>query len=307
MKIFHPNSIYKDIPFPAKVKIADTIKQQIPEIPVLPNLNFTAKFGNKFSNDDLITSAFNSNASCAIALDLFRWLDITPNQQAAFPLKTNFSLTSGRSDVLFSATIDAIRHPPCIVNAASEYVQKVFSSQKYIGVHWRYDKDDFGKVVCKESWAKYYCDNMHKIQPKTVALAIHNATDITKKSIPIYIASPPSLKVFVSKVYEELKQLNKNFVKPSLKLNDFLSSKYSNCWEETGWTNIENIVSLCEMEIMIKSFWFFFSAGSTWSQMILPFRTDTYDNGTIVKRFEANIFDFAVVANAAIINGAEAL
>jgi len=305
MKIFHPNSIYRDISFPLKVKISSKQEiPEIPEIPVLPNLNFTANFGKKFSTDELLKTAFNSNASCAIALSLFVWVHITPRYQSAFPLEKNISLHSVPNDVLFSAVTDAIRHPPCIVNAASEYIQEVFSNKKFIVVHWRYDKRDFGRS-CNPSIPKakrYYCDNMHKIKPKTLALGIMNATNTiaAESSIPVYIASPPLLEPFVNEVYEELEKLNKNLVKPFVKLSDFLSSKYNTCWNETGWTNKGDILSVCEMEIMIRSNWFLFSGYSSWSQVSRCFRIDTYGNGTIVKRFEANVFDFAVTAYEAL-------
>ena len=293
MRIFHPRSIYSEIPFPSKVRVEENYS--IPEIPTLPNLNFSATFGHKFSNDEQLKTAFNTNASCAIALSIFRWIDITPSEQSAFPLKKNVSLPLLSNDVLFSAVIDAIRHPPCVVNAASKYISEAFPKQKYIGVHWRYDREDFGSV-CNESWAKYYCDNMYNIEPKTLALAILNAitSEKIKKFIPIYIATPPQLESFADEVYEELEKLNKLLVKPTIKLKAFLSSNYNICWKETGWKIMENIISLSEMEIMMKSTWFFFSPGSTWSETIRPFRTDTFENNTIVKRFEANVFQLAV-------------
>ena len=302
MRIFHPKSIYSEIPFPSKVQVVQNYN--IPEIPTLPNLNFSAKFGHKFSNDEQLKTAFNTNASCAIALSLFKWIDVTPSEQSAFPLNQNVSLPLLSNDVLFSAVIDAIRHPPCVVNAASEYISQAFSNLKYIGVHWRYDKEDFGRV-CKESWAKYYCDNMYNIEPKTLAVAIFNAitSEKIKECIPIYIATPSTLESFANEVYEELSKLNNFLVKPTIKLKAFLSSNYNICWKETGWKITEDIISLSEMEIMMKSTWFFYSAGSTWSEMIRPFRTDTFENNTIVKRFEANVFRLAVkAANEALKN-----
>ena len=294
MRIFHPKSIHREIPFPSKVQVEQNYN--ISEIPMLPNLKFSAKFGHKFPNGEDLKTAFDTNASCAIALSIFKWIDVSPSKQSAFPLNQNVSLSSLSNNVLFSAVIDAIRHPPCVVKATSDYISEAFSNPKYIGVHWRYDKD-FG-TLCKNSWAKYYCNNMHNIQPKTLAVAICNAITSEKinESIPIYIATPPTLERFADEVYEELNKLNRLLIKPTIKLKAFLSSNYSICWKETGWKVTENIISLSEMEIMIKSTWFFFSSGSTWSEMIQPLRTDTFDNNTIVKRFEADVFRLAVKA-----------
>jgi len=298
MKIFHPNSIDKNIPFLSKTNFKSQSKSsKLPEIPVLSaTLKFSDQFDNNFSTDELIKTAFNSKASCAIALTLFRWLDIYPNEQSAVALEENTPLSSISNDVLYHAVIDAIRHPPCIVKAVSEYIQEVFSGQRYIGIHWRYDKNDFTKL-CQLPWVKFYCENMHKIQPKELAHGIISLMDkVDKSPIPIYIASPPSLESFVNKVYDELEKLYNRAVKPSVKLRDFLSSKYNICWEDAGWKVTENIFSLCESEILINSFWFLFSYPSTWSQMIRPFRTNTYGNGTIGKRFETNVFRLALSA-----------
>ena len=297
MNIYQPKSI-SDISFPSKINVVQN--RDIPKIPTLPNLNFTSQFGHNFPTDEHLKAAFNTTARCAIAVSLFKWIDVYPNEGVARSLTKDASLSSIPNSVLYSAVIDSIRHPPCVVSSALEYINEAFSNRKYIGVHWRYDEKDFGRI-CKEPWAKatFYCKNAFKIQPKVLAFAIYNATDTsTTDSIPVYIASPPSLETFVNKVYEELEKLSEKLIKPSVKLTDFISAKYSSCWNENNWITKGNIFSLCEMEIMINSFWFFFSTGSTWSEMIRPLRTDKDKTGSTVLRYEKSVLDVAVAAMA---------
>ena len=69
----------------------------------------------------------------------------------------------------------------------------------------------------------------------------------------------------------------------------FLVENYQFCWNQTGWHVVEEIVSHCEMEIMVHSAWFFYSPASTSAENIRPLRKINLLHGKI----KANIFDLA--------------
>ena len=110
---------------------------------------------------------------------------------------------------------------------------------------------------------------------------ILNINNITKTIIPIYIAAPPSLYAFKENIYQELPKLNfsKTITKPAANLTSFLQAMLGRqCWEDAGWKIIDEIKSLCEMEIMVHSTWFFYSDVSSWSSNIRPWCTTSLNS-----------------------------
>ena len=188
--------------------------------------------------------------------------------------------------------MDSIQHPPCIVTAASAYVREVLQDKDFVGVHWRYNKE--WKRLCILNWLKSFCRNLDHIKPAHIAKGIANKLGTfvnMTRNIPVYIASPPSLKDFKNEVFNELQRFSKLFLKPPKTLLEFLSEKYKSCWEETGWKVIEEIESLCEMEVMMRSSWFFYSAVSSWSENIRSWRS--IPKNIFKQKADANIVSLA--------------
>ena len=291
MKIFHPSEVDSNIPFPSRLLVSGS--NHLYEIPALPNLNSTRKRGKSFSlNSDSLVSEYNTSAQCAIATTVFGWIDIPQSAKIAIPLKPNMNYLNATDSELISAVIDAIRHPPCIVKVAEDYIRDILKSRKYIGLHWRYDQRDWMHIACRNDTWKKTCEKISQTTPshlaEVIASAIKEERNISKEQTPIYIATPPSLANFVDKVYGNISRNNKNFMKPKESVAMYLVKRHHKCWNANGWSIPEQIISLCEMEVMARSEWFFYSVKSSWSSNIRPFRF-TVNEGKVMKRYEKDI------------------
>jgi len=249
-------------------------------MPSYPGLNSFFRLGKNLPQDGAsLRAIYNSTAPCAIVTSIFQQINVILHNGFPFPLERDLTanISAVDNDVLYSGIVDAVQHPPCIVEAASEYIREVLHDKEYAAVHWRYNEDDWLKECVEPfpNWCKYLCENIYKIKPVHVAKAIAKTMKSVvsaDKNISIYIASPPSIKDFRNDIYIQLQEISKQIIKPTKELKDFLSEKYESCWIESGWKIPEEIESFCEMEIMVHSSWFFFSTLSTWSENIRPLR-----------------------------------
>ena len=304
MKILNPTRIYTNISFPSHLKLIDS--EQSSKIPVLPNLNSTKRLGKRFSLDSIsLRTEYETEAQCAIAAAVYSWIWIPASANIASPLKPDKNQFNATNVETMSAIMDAIRHPPCIVKVAKDYIRDILKDQKYIALHWRFDREDWIRVLCKKQNLVYpalkvACPKVHNATAAHVAhslvQALEKEINMSKNAeihtpVPIYIASPPTLKQFRDEIYGNISKINKNFVKPLESIMTYLTNQYKECWKDNGWINLNEMFSLCEMELMIYSDWFFFSTWSTWSNNILQFRKTVDKNGNIRKGYEKSIVD----------------
>ena len=299
MNVMNPK---RKLHLPSASTLHLTGTNRIPEIPSFPDANSSFKLGHKLPSDGASLKAmFNTTAPCAIVTTIFQEVDVSLSTPVTIALEKKLAANIEAVDdnVLFSSIKDVVQHPVSIVTAAEEYETKVLQGFDYVAVHWRYNEEDWMKVCATPSpnWSKYICENVNKIKPVHVAKSIanklqsvidlHNVT----QSIPVYIAVPTSLDDFRNNVYKELENLDISLSKPLRSLENFLVENYQSCWSQTGWNVVEEIVSLCEMEIMVHSTWFFYSPASTWSKSIRPLRKTK----SLKRKFEANVFSLAVL------------
>ena len=304
MKIMHAKKIWRGKTFARNLTFSDSNKTY--EIPTFPGTNYTLMYGHVMPADQaVLQTVFNTTAPCAIYALVYNSIKIKPiNGYAISMTSLNKTLESISNEGLYSVITDAVRHPPCIVKAAKNYIRDILNNRLYAALHWRYDTDDFIRVACRNSqlvWSKTICADLKKIKPLHIAKAIVRAVqtnsvgvNLTKDVVPVYVAAPPTLKNFVDEVYTKLQQIDKRFIKPSSGIRSYLKSKYSLCWEKHQWKNIEEVVSLTEMELMIGSFWFFFSRGSTWSQNVRFYRIKLDKDKAITNFYEGDILKLAV-------------
>ena len=304
MKIMHPKRIWQGKTFARNLTFSDS--NEIYKIPTFPGTNHTLMYGHVMPADQaVLQTVFNTTAPCAIYASVFYSIKIQPKNGYAISMTSlNKTLESISNKGLYSAITDAVRHPPCIVKAAKNYIRDVLNNRLYAALHWRYDTGDFIRHRCRNLqpvWSKTICADLKKIKPLHIAKAIVRAVqtnslgvNLTKDVVPVYVAALPSLKNFVDEVYAKLQQIDERFIKPSSGIRSYLKSKYSLCWEKHHWKNIEEVVSLTEMELMIGSFWFFFSRGSTWSRNVRFYRIKLDKDKTITNFYEGDILKLAV-------------
>ena len=246
-----------------------------------------------------LRAIYNTTAPCAIVTSLFNQIAVTLSKFAPYPLERSLAANMNKvdDDVLYAGIVDVVRLPSCIVAAAFAYTKEVLQGRDFVAIHWRYNKEDWMKFCVRPfpDWCKDICEIIDQIKPAHVANGLVNKMksifNVTQ-TIPVYIATPPSIHQFRNEIYDELQRISELFTRPSQSLHEFLSEKYTSCWEETGWKIVEEIESFCEMEIMVRSAWFFFSPASTWSENIRPLRFDSKQRQR-KRKFEANIIKVA--------------
>ena len=303
----HPKKIWRDKRFARNLSFSDS--DEIYKIPTFPGTNHTLKYGHMMPADQtILQSVFNTTAPCAIYASVYNSIKIKPIKDYAISMTSlNKTIQSISKEGLYSTITDAVRHPPCIVKAAKNYIRDVLNNRLYAALHWRYDTEDFIRIACRNPqpvWSRTICADLKKIKPLHIAKAIVRAVqtnsvgvNLTIDVVPVYVAAPPTLKNFVDEVYAKLQQIDKRYIKPSSGIRLYLKSKYSLCWEKHQWKNIEEIVSLTEMELMINSFWFFFSPGSTWSQNVRFYRIKVNKDRAMTKFYEGDILKLAKMKN----------
>jgi len=229
------------------------------------------------SDERFVRKMFGTSEQCAIFAQPFQSLKVEYRQQHALPLSSTKSASRVEDNSLFSAIIEAVRRPSCIVKAASLFVAQVFHGNRYAAIHWRYDKKDWYRSHCVVHHGPKFrnaCEILPSITARDIASEVENTLreeTSDRFGLFLYIASPPSLENFTKQIYDSLEFLvpleEKNYLK------NFFSMNCLTCWKElTSFMDVDEIVSLTEMEIMVRSKWFFYSFGSTWSGNIRPLR-----------------------------------
>ena len=250
----------------------------------------------------VLQAAFDTTAPCAIYAAVFDPIDAYPRNGIARPLDPNIE-SSGRisDDVLYSAVLDAVGHPPCLVKAATSYIRDVMNNEPFIGVHWRYDYEDWVSRACSGAIltsVEIVCQKVKKIKPIHIAKAIKKSfkakTSTFYETAFAYIATPPTMKTFKDSIYLELKKLDSKFARPARSVEDYIKDRYQLCWKNEKWNNLYSILSLIEMEIMKQSSLFLYSPRSTWSEKIRLHRVELDQEGNSIKKLEIDVLAEAI-------------
>ena len=267
MTIFHKILNYIDLPvFPffAKINLNENFSSQ----------SITSKSNMNLSSVELIRNYFRTSASCAIVTSIFR--NIPAMTDAVRKPSVNMTISDFANvpdHVLIYGITKAIRHPPCIVQAAKDYIRDVLKGSKFIGIHWRFDEKDWAMRCSKSTrnYVKLVCKNIVNMEPAFAVKKLklfHEKKMPEMKNILVYMAAPSNATELKTKFYDELLNSNGIFEKPSESLESYLQKRFKPCWKQNVWIHsTADIFSLCEMELMIQSSWFLYSNPSTWSNV----------------------------------------
>ena len=270
-----------------------------PNIPTLPRDEYSQ---SRLPPDgEKLRKIFNTQARCAVYMAPHYGIRISSQMNRIYDLPFEGVNGENIEDMpdtqLYSAVVDAVQLPPCIVVTADTYIREAMNGNKFVGVHWRYDKHDWKALYCKQKKIyQTFCDDLELITFEDIASAIINTVQAscekkirTDAQIFIYIAVPPSLKEFKENLLRILPLLNSNFVRPSVDLASFLTRNFQTCWKSGKWAETEETLSLLEMQVMAESEWFFYSRLSSWSDVIRHKRARK-QNGQNKKNFEASVY-----------------
>ena len=266
MSILSKPSDFKNFPFALKVNLKKNFSK---------NLNNSNSNSFKQLSNDKILKQYETSARCAVILSLFGAFPMLSHPKVlkkTDPGFNNSSIANASNNALVYAITDAIRHPTVVVQVALDYIRDVFNISTFIGIHWRYDKK-YWISACKKPYAMKFCEQIWKIEPSHLIKMIrrkYKNEKVQLKKIIVYLAVPPSANDFKAKFYEEL-STDAVFVKPEINITSYILKKYKPCLntsDSTWLDTLPNFVSLCEMELMLQSSWFFFSTHSTWSNVV---------------------------------------
>ena len=269
MTILDKNLNYTDLPvlpFLPKIDLNKKISSQ----------SITSKLNMNLFSVELIRNYFQTSASCAIVTSIFRNIpamtDAVPKPSVNMTI-SDFANVPDHVLIYPYRITKAVRHPPCIVQAAKDYIRDILKGSKFIGIHWRFDKKDWA-MNCSKSTHKYVkliCKNILNLEPAFAVKKLklfHEKEMPEMKNILVYVAAPPSADELKTKFYDELSNSNGIFEKPSESLETYLQKRFKHCWKQNVWIySTADIFSLYEMELMIQSSWFLYSNPSTWSNV----------------------------------------
>lgn len=293
MKIFGGGKQnWRDVEGAYKLRLDKDKFENVLTIPSYPNRETTLLKRYWLSADaNELLKVYNSSLSCAAFIGPFKTIRVKPKNGIAAPLSNKSDTAEIDNEVLYSAIVDAIKWPKCIIKAAESYILSVFHGVKYIAVHWRYDEVDWIKKKCKKNLNNtFLCSLVQMTKPGNIINSINStlAVNHLNDSYYLYIATPPSLNNFSNDIYSYAKSTNLMY--PKINLETYLTKNYKTCWYEI-WTNTDEIVSLVEMVIMEKSDIFFYSDGSSWSSNVLINRIKMNEAGFYYKKISFSIIE----------------
>ncbi|XP_078495031.1 uncharacterized protein LOC108950060 [Ciona intestinalis] len=295
MKVFNPtrNQTY---PGSTRLRLNDDDVKPPPSIPTFPGENYTVTYQPWLTSDKTtLLKAYSTSAECAVYVGPFFTILTGLKDNIASPLPANLrdvlSHDETPDNVMYSAVVDAVRHPLCIEEAAKAYIKETYNNEEYAAIHWRYDKKDWGRK-CKEVTSDT-CTIVQNVTPAHLATAIVSEIQAEENRTfkYAYIATPPAIRDFRDDALSEIVKQNPDFINTKGDVTTFLTTRYESCWGNGRWKNLGEIVSLVEMELMRNSQWFFHSLGSTWSSNVRPIRLKSSSDGVSVRKFEVSVLD----------------
>ena len=242
--------------FPAGVPEAKVAKYKLPALPSL-NHSLDNKVESIPVQRERILELFDSNNTCAIFLGYPGCLD-KRNLRRVPKLPFDYRRLTGEE--LFSSVFDAVKQPVCVRDAAKAFVENMFSGEKFVAIHWRFDLNDWGRL---KEIKPSTIENLKAFNASDVATGVRTALRSLAVSYEnVFIAAIPTTRPFAVD-FGRLLGFNRTVVNSE----EFVREKYKNDLEEHGW-HFEDFASMVDQELCERSAVFFFSIHSTWSEIV---------------------------------------
>nr|XP_039259220.1 uncharacterized protein LOC120335707 isoform X1 [Styela clava] len=282
--------------------------------PFFPNIKVKAPFTAHADNSRIIRMAYKSDEKCAIYQFPFREIkmnvDHTPNQKENIGDVHLFSESTDdiSSRALVNSLFQNMLPPKYIQEITETFLEHVFGGSPYLALHWRYDKEDFGKFMCNKEEGTgnqnqaEMCKKVNRILPKSLGRAmteyISYVNGKSKSDVRhIYIATPKTQSTlhFLHDLTNEL--ISKNLiVVTQVDLESFVEkSELITACSFLG-ENYNDFSALVEMEICTRSSVFLRSVYSSWSDNIVLNR-DLANTDNALRRFDVAALKLPVLVN----------
>lgn len=258
-------------PEATQIRVSDKEKHKFGVLPGKDYDNQLQKTSWIKMNTNFITKVFNSTSSCAAYLSKHNSLHVNFPEFGS-PLDSNINWKDVSDNELYSAVLDAVKLPPAIQISAQQFIDKYFHSNNFVAIHWRYDLKEWGNVYMRQDSSRTMYDNLLNIKPIHVARGIEaKLEDLKLTNIKfVYIAVMPSLLSFAKQIASNL-SLN-----VKVGCEEFVTKNHLKCLKENNWDKSE-VISMLDMEICSRSFIFFYSYLSSWSNNVQRQRTKNLD------------------------------
>ena len=236
----------------------------------------------------------NKNSRCSLWMTVFRSMDwdrfltqtdVVHLREKIGKNRVNYQQKMAREVIL------ATKRPKSVQEFSKIFQEQVMmrkngdqtgrkeeNTQKFISIHFRYDKPDFLRHCERKTYMKV-CRKFNegvlfdvKNMTERITDFVQNKTRNPEELKKVYFASPPNLIPFVDSIKTAMKQQQQHvklteyiqiFTQSDLRM--LVEKKFSDCETDKMRGQIHEFVSQTEQEIVLNSEIFLFSPGSTWS------------------------------------------
>ncbi|XP_002127834.4 uncharacterized protein LOC100180089 [Ciona intestinalis] len=310
-------NMHATLPYERISKLAglnvDKPKDSSPGVEMLPRNEHDLIIKLNDINVPKLRNMYKSNGRCAVYVHPFRTVgahESSPKMREAKIILEDYEENNIRTqydqkdeELVYSLGFMSTGHPQFVKQIADEFRNKVMHDASVLAVHYRFDPNDWmircAKPAGNTVEINKMCQQLDKIKPIDIANGLFAyinglSRGKTVQVQAIYFAAPLTLSNLISEVRVLFdKNVAKNYgtkipIFTYVDLEKFLG-KYINC-QHVG-NNFEDVLSLVEMEICLKSISFISSQSSSWSNIVMRHRVANkvmkYDSHTLMVVWEA--------------------
>jgi len=177
--------------------------------------------------------------------------------------------------------VEHVTRPKSVKIYAEQFINQYFSSDssknQYVGLHWRYDKHDYGTHCNRKIHPgnKESCEFLigHDFQPEPIAEKLEEYFKINHSGLKyLFIAAPPKESVLLSILSEKVGKFGLKVIY-SKDLTEFAENVFGKAKCDDFESQIHDFLSQVEQEICMRSWLFMPSDGSSWSATVTSDRT----------------------------------
>ncbi|CBY23679.1 unnamed protein product [Oikopleura dioica] len=220
------------------------------------------------NSDEELKKLYFSNERCAALVFPFKNFNFDP-----IVLKAQSDRLTPDMRSLMEDVINATPRPPYIKDVATMFIDEIIRQGDFIGIHWRYDLDDWMSINCKDGVQGFMgekCSQIHSARADPTILARGVAKIVqylgekgATRSKIVYIATPLAEEDMIERINDWLEQNTSIKVLWSRHLQTFFDHFYQNCdVVNRDWLDL---LSLLEQEVVYRSTVFIRSVVSSWS------------------------------------------
>ena len=196
-----------------------------------------------------------------------------------------FNQGDGGAKELAADMVNHVTRPKSVKFFSEQFINEYFSpnssensyENRYVSLHWRYDKNDYGTHCIRKIHPgnKESCEFLigHNFQPAPIAEKLENYFRINHSGLKyLFVAAPPKEAVLLGILSEKLAEFGLKVIY-SKGLTEFAEKVFRKANCDDYENQIHDFLSQLEQEICMRSWLFMPSDGSSWSATVTSDRT----------------------------------